>query len=63
MATQIPPAILQQQANASAPGKLNPTAQDTVADVATTTRRPPSKKKSAASKLYPKQASADNDGT
>lgn len=63
MPAQIPPAILQQQANATAPGVANMTKQDAAPQVAKTRKQPGVKKRSAAQSVYPKLASNDNDGT
>jgi hypothetical protein len=60
MPAQIPPEILQQQANATAPGvTLDPAAKP--ANVAKTRKQPGVKQKTPAQKMYPKLASQDGE--
>ena len=59
MPAQIPPQVLQQQANATAPG-VTIGAQDAAPQVAKTRKQPgQAGKKTAAQKMYPKLASQD----
>lgn len=60
MPAQLPPEVLQQQANATAPGvTLGP--QDKSPQVAKTRKQPGVKQKTPAQKVYPKLATQDGD--